>query len=138
MAPINVVLDCVAFVCPRVFTVVEQEADHNKPGFLDRFIEVLFYYSAVFDSLDAASGGEGDVAAEAYLECEICDIVCDEGADRREQHEPLWRCRDRLGRTGAGASHRATQGQRAAVGEDAGGAHLQGRSLHREGCEQAG
>lgn len=72
---INAILDCVAFVCPRVFTVVEQEADQNKPGFLDRFTEALFYYSAVFDSLDATSGGEGDVAAEAYLECEIYDIV---------------------------------------------------------------
>jgi hypothetical protein len=86
-----------------VFTVVEQEADHNKPGFLDRFTEALFYYSAVFDSLDAASGGAGDAAAEAYLEREICDIVCGEGADRRERHEPLWRWRDRLGRAGLAA-----------------------------------
>ncbi|XP_066314642.1 protein SLENDER RICE1-LIKE 1-like [Miscanthus floridulus] len=102
-APIDAVLDCVASVRPRVFTVVEQEADHNKPGFLDRFTEALFYYSAVFDSLDAASGGAGDAAAEAYLEREICDIVCGEGADRRERHEPLRRWRDRLGGGRAGA-----------------------------------
>ncbi|CAD6230628.1 unnamed protein product [Miscanthus lutarioriparius] len=102
-APIDAVLDCVASVRPRVFTVVEQEADHNKPGFLDRFTEALFYYSAVFDSLDAASGGAGDAAAEAYLERDICDIVCGEGADRRERHEPLWRWRDRLGGGRAGA-----------------------------------
>ncbi|KAL6842713.1 hypothetical protein ACP4OV_027557 [Aristida adscensionis] len=99
-APIDAVLDCVASVRPRIFTVVEQEADHNKPGFLDRFTEALFYYSAVFDSLDAASGGAGDAAAEAYLEREICDIVCGEGARRRERHEPLRRWRDRLGRAG--------------------------------------
>ncbi|XP_002458232.2 DELLA protein DWARF8 [Sorghum bicolor] len=102
-APIDAVLDCVASVRPKVLTVVEQEADHNKPGFLDRFTEALFYYSAVFDSLDAASGGAGDAAAEAYLEREICDIVCGEGADRRERHEPLWRWRDRLGRAGLAA-----------------------------------
>ncbi|RCV26416.1 hypothetical protein SETIT_5G243400v2 [Setaria italica] len=99
-APIDAVLDCVSSMRPRVFTVVEQEADHNKPGFLDRFTEALFYYSAVFDSLDAASGGAGDAAAEAYLEREICDIVCGEGAERRERHEPLRRWRDRLGRAG--------------------------------------
>nr|QFR35737.1 DELLA protein DWARF8-LIKE [Garnotia stricta var. longiseta] len=102
-APIDAVLDCVASVRPKVFTVVEQEANHNKPGFLDRFTEALFYYSAVFDSLDAASGGAGDAAAEAYLEREICDIVCGEGADRRERHEPLPRWRDRLGRAGLAA-----------------------------------
>lgn len=102
-APIDAVLGCVASVRPRVVTVVEQEADHNKPGFLDRFTEALFYYSAVFDSLDAASGGAGDAAAEAYLEREICDIVCGEGGDRRERHEPLWRWRDRLGRAGLAA-----------------------------------
>ncbi|KAF8697051.1 hypothetical protein HU200_036704 [Digitaria exilis] len=75
--PIDAVLECVASMRPRVFAVVEQEADHNKAGFLDRFTEALFYYSAVFDSLDAASGGGGavDAAAEAYLEREICDIV---------------------------------------------------------------
>ncbi|CAO1948187.1 unnamed protein product [Urochloa humidicola] len=99
-APIDAVLDCVATLRPRVVAVVEQEADHNKPGFLDRFTEALFYYSAVFDSLDAASGGAGDAAAEAYLEREICDIVCGEGAERRERHEPLRRWRDRLARAG--------------------------------------
>jgi DELLA protein len=102
-APIDAVLDCVASVRPKVFAVVEQEADHNKPGFLDRFTEALFYYSAVFDSLDAASGGAGDAIAEAYLEREICDIVCAEGADRKERHEPLRRWRDRLGHAGLAA-----------------------------------
>jgi hypothetical protein len=99
-APIDAVLDCVSSLRPRVLAVVEQEADHNKPGFLDRFTEALFYYSAVFDSLDAASGGAGDAAAEAYLEREIRDIVCGEGAERRERHEPLRRWRERLGRAG--------------------------------------
>ncbi|KAJ1284535.1 hypothetical protein BS78_03G211400 [Paspalum vaginatum] len=102
-SPIDAVLGCVASMRPKVFTVVEQEADHNKPGFLDRFTEALFYYSAVFDSLDAASAGAGDAAAEAYLEREICDIVCAEGAGRRERHEPLRRWRHRLRRAGMAA-----------------------------------
>ncbi|KAM3331325.1 hypothetical protein ACQJBY_027376 [Aegilops geniculata] len=90
---------------PKIFTVVEQEAEHNKPGFLDRFTEALFYYSAVFDSLDAASanGGTGNAMAEAYLQREICDIVCNEGTARMERHEPLSQWTDRLGRAGLSA-----------------------------------
>uniref|UniRef100_A0ACD5VZS5 Uncharacterized protein n=1 Tax=Avena sativa TaxID=4498 RepID=A0ACD5VZS5_AVESA len=95
-APIDAVLGCVASLQPKIFTVVEQEADHNKPGFLDRFTEALFYYSAVFDSLDAS--GTGNAMAEAYLQREICDIVCSESSARMERHEPLSRWRDRLGR----------------------------------------
>jgi hypothetical protein len=97
-APIDAVLDCVASMRPKIFAVVEHEADHNKPGFLDRFTEALFYYSAVFDSLDAS--GTGNAMAEAYLQREICDIVCNEGAARTERHEPLSRWRDRLRRAG--------------------------------------
>jgi hypothetical protein len=54
--PIDAVLDCVASLRPKIFTIVEQEADHNKLGFIDRFTEALFYYSAVFDfdSLNAS------------------------------------------------------------------------------------
>lgn len=100
-APIDAVLECVASVRPRVFAVVEQEADHNKPGFLDRFTEALFYYAAVFDSLDATAGAAA--GAEAYLEREICDIVCAEGADRLERHEPLRQWRERLGKAGMSA-----------------------------------
>ncbi|KAM3331324.1 hypothetical protein ACQJBY_027376 [Aegilops geniculata] len=104
-APIDAVLDCVASLQPKIFTVVEQEAEHNKPGFLDRFTEALFYYSAVFDSLDAASanGGTGNAMAEAYLQREICDIVCNEGTARMERHEPLSQWTDRLGRAGLSA-----------------------------------
>ncbi|CAM0881889.1 unnamed protein product [Alopecurus aequalis] len=100
-APIDAVLDCVASLQPKIFTVIEQEADHNKPGFLDRFTEALFYYSAVFDSLDAS--GTGNAMAEAYLQREICDIVCNESSARMERHEPLSRWRDRLGRAGLSA-----------------------------------
>ncbi|XP_051225183.1 protein SLENDER RICE1-LIKE 1 [Lolium perenne] len=100
-APIDAVLDCVASLHPKILTVVEQEADHNKPGFLDRFTEALFYYSAVFDSLDAS--GTASPMAEAYLQREICDIVCNDGGARAERHEPLSRWRDRLARAGLSA-----------------------------------
>jgi hypothetical protein len=37
---------------------------------------------------------------EAYLEREIRDIMCGEGAEHRERHELLRRWRERLGRAG--------------------------------------
>ncbi|KAJ0960082.1 hypothetical protein J5N97_000141 [Dioscorea zingiberensis] len=97
-APIDSVLSWIRELNPEIVTVVEQDADHNKPGFVDRFAEALFYYSTMFDSLEASRGG-GAVAAvaEEYLKREIRDVVCCEGAER---HEPLGRWRARMGRAG--------------------------------------
>ncbi|KAI0502288.1 hypothetical protein KFK09_017235 [Dendrobium nobile] len=95
--PIDSVLSWVKELRPRIVTVVEQEADHNRPGFLDRFTEALFYYSTVFDSLESAAAGAGP---EVYLQKEICNIVCCDGEERVERHEPLASWRARFGRAG--------------------------------------
>ncbi|KAI4339502.1 hypothetical protein MLD38_024442 [Melastoma candidum] len=42
-----------ALAAPNIVTLVEQEASHNGPYFLGRFLEALHCYSALFDSLDA-------------------------------------------------------------------------------------
>ncbi|XP_072961826.1 protein SLENDER RICE1-LIKE 1-like [Typha angustifolia] len=98
---IDSVLNWVVGLRPKIVTVVEQEADHNKPGFLDRFTEALFYYSTVFDSLEAKSGlAPQKPTAEMYLQRELCNIVCCEGSDRVERHEPLVNWRTRLGQSG--------------------------------------
>lgn len=111
-APIDSVLGWIAGLRPNIVTVVEQEADHNKPAFLDRFTEALFYYSTMFDSLEGGRCAaqqlqlkQATVAAELYLQREICNIVCCEGAARVERHEPLARWRTRLGRYGLKAVH---------------------------------
>ncbi|XP_072992296.1 protein SLENDER RICE1-LIKE 1-like [Typha latifolia] len=101
---IDSVLGWVSGLRPKIVTMVEQEADHNKPGFLDRFAEALFYYSTVFDSLEAG-GIHYQKLAEAYLEREICNVVCSEGSERIERHEPLVRWMDRLGRAGLRPVH---------------------------------
>lgn len=104
--PIDSVLEWIVDLRPRIVTVVEQEADHNKPGFLDRFSEALFYYSAVFDSLEGGRAGrEAANLAEIFLQKEICNIVCCEGPDRVERHEPLLKWRGRLGRAGLRPVH---------------------------------
>ncbi|RDX65405.1 DELLA protein GAI1, partial [Mucuna pruriens] len=81
---------------PNIVTLVEQEASHNGPYFLGRFLEALHYYSAIFDSLDATFPAESAQRAkvEQYIFApEIRNIVACEGAERFERHERLekWR-----------------------------------------------
>ncbi|KAI4295075.1 hypothetical protein MLD38_040652 [Melastoma candidum] len=81
---------------PNIVTLVEQEASHNGPYFLGRFLEALHYYSALFDSLDATFPPESAQRAkvEQYIFApEIRNIVACEGAERIERHERLdkWR-----------------------------------------------
>ncbi|KAM0865613.1 hypothetical protein ACQ4PT_043161 [Festuca glaucescens] len=99
-SPIDAVLSWVAAMQPRVFAVVEQEADHNKPSLVERFTNALFYYAAVIDSMEARSPHHRSLGAEAYLQREIFDIVCGEGSDRVERHEPLRLWHARLLRAG--------------------------------------
>ncbi|KAK4282223.1 hypothetical protein QN277_013626 [Acacia crassicarpa] len=81
---------------PNIVTLVEQEASHNGPYFLGRFLEALHYYSAIFDSLDATFPPESAQRAkvEQYIFApEIRNIVACEGPERIERHERLekWR-----------------------------------------------
>ncbi|KAK1698600.1 hypothetical protein QYE76_015297 [Lolium multiflorum] len=108
-SPIDAVLGWVTAIQPRVFTVVEQEADHNKASLVERFVNALFYYAAVFDSMEALSAqrlartgrpAAGGLGAEAYLQREIFNIVCSEGSGRVERHEPLALWHARLWRAG--------------------------------------
>ncbi|XP_073286550.1 DELLA protein GAI1-like [Primulina huaijiensis] len=98
---IEKVLQVVRVMEPEIFTVVEQEANHNGPVFLDRFNEALHYYSTLFDSLESC-GVDGVVSeqdklmSEVYLGGQICNVVACEGADRVERHETLSRWKNRL------------------------------------------
>lgn len=75
---------------PKVVTVAEREGNHNHPIFLQRFIEALDYYTAVFESLDAtlppASKERHDVE-QIWLGKEIANIVAADGEERMERHE---------------------------------------------------
>lgn len=42
---------------PVVMVMIEQEANTTSPEFMDRFIEGLLHYGALFDSVDACIGG---------------------------------------------------------------------------------
>ncbi|KAE8672155.1 Scarecrow-like protein 18 [Hibiscus syriacus] len=77
---------------PTVVTVAEREANHNHPLFLQRFVEALDYYTAVFDSLEATlppNSRERLAMEQIWFGREIVDIVAAEGENRRERHERL-------------------------------------------------
>ncbi|KAL9241928.1 hypothetical protein vseg_015980 [Gypsophila vaccaria] len=89
------VLGMIKEVNPVIVTVVEQEASHNGPVFVDRFNEALHYYSTMFDSLETCVNNEDKMMTEVYLGRQICNVVACDGADRVERHETLtqWRTR---------------------------------------------
>ncbi|KAL6974323.1 hypothetical protein U1Q18_028504 [Sarracenia purpurea var. burkii] len=99
-SPIDTVLTWIRNLNPKIITVVEQEANHNQPEFLNRFTEALHYYSTMFDSLETCSAQRDKALAEMYIQREICNVVCCEGLARVERHEPLGKWRARL--SGAG------------------------------------
>ncbi|KAI3714756.1 hypothetical protein L6452_21715 [Arctium lappa] len=103
--PIDLVLDWIRDLNPRILMVVEQESNHNQPEFLDRFTEALYYYSTMFDSLDVCTAQPEKALAELYIQREICNVVCCEGLVRVERHEPLVRWRERLINAGFAPLH---------------------------------
>ncbi|GLJ22620.1 hypothetical protein SUGI_0425580 [Cryptomeria japonica] len=96
--PVASVLAAVRSLNPKIFTIAEQEANHNNPVFLERFTEALHYYSTMFDSLESRRlpmHSYPQVMSEMYLARDICNIVACEGHERVERHETLmqWRIR---------------------------------------------
>lgn len=102
---IDLVLQSIRSLNPKIFTIVEQDANHNQPEFLIRFTEALHYYSAMFDSLEACQLEAVKPLAETYMQREICNILCCEGSARVERHEPLAKWRDRLSQAGFKSLH---------------------------------
>ncbi|GLJ21403.1 hypothetical protein SUGI_0394040 [Cryptomeria japonica] len=88
---------------PCILTLVEQDANHNGPFFLGRFLESLHYYSAIFDSLEASlprSSPQRMKVERFHFAEEIGNIVAYEAAERVERHERADQWRRQLGRSG--------------------------------------
>ncbi|KAK1432948.1 hypothetical protein QVD17_09851 [Tagetes erecta] len=88
---------------PKVVLLVEQESDHNLTSLVERFVEGLHYYSAVFDSIDTIFtigkiSGEDRVRLEDMVGKEILNIVACEGLERVERHERIARWVGRFSR----------------------------------------
>ncbi|XVF02865.1 hypothetical protein REPUB_Repub04eG0211500 [Reevesia pubescens] len=105
LGAIDKVLSVVKQMNPEIVTLVEQEANHNGPVFLDRFTESLHYYSTLFDSLEGSVRSQDKVMSEVYLGKQICNVVACEGVDRVERHETLTQWRNRLDSSGFAPVH---------------------------------
>ncbi|KAF7804928.1 DELLA protein RGL1-like [Senna tora] len=70
---------------PSIMLVLEVEANHNSPSFVNRFVEALFFYSAFLDCIETCMKEENacKVTLEAILGESIRNIVAMEGKDRR-------------------------------------------------------
>lgn len=100
---LNSVLQKIRDLSPKVVVVVEQDASHNGPFFLGRFMEALHYYSAIFDSLDAMLPKYDTRRAKMeqfYFAEEIKNIISCEGSSRVERHQRLDQWRRRMSRAG--------------------------------------
>ncbi|KAG6716396.1 hypothetical protein I3842_04G047000 [Carya illinoinensis] len=100
---IDKVLSSIKSMKPKIFTIVEQEANHNGPFFVERFNEALHYYSSLFDSLEGSGlvpPTQDLLMSEVYLGEQICNVVASDGADRVERHETLTQWRARMGMAG--------------------------------------
>ncbi|XP_042041546.1 GRAS family protein RAD1-like [Salvia splendens] len=100
---LKTILQSIKKLGPDLVTVVEQDANHNGPFFLGRFLECLHYYAAVFDSLEwrlARGSGERMKIERWHMGEEICNVVACEGEDRVERHERAEQWRRQMGRAG--------------------------------------
>ncbi|KAK9136688.1 hypothetical protein Sjap_007282 [Stephania japonica] len=82
-------------VKPAIMVVTEIEANHNSRSFVTRFIEMLFFYCAFFDSLDASMSRESEerITIEGICDVRIRNILTNEGEGRtsRSVGVDVWR-----------------------------------------------
>ncbi|XP_052201970.1 scarecrow-like protein 13 isoform X2 [Diospyros lotus] len=92
-------LRLVKSLSPKVVTLIEQESNTNTAAFFPRFRETLDYYSAMFESIDAARPRDDKQRISAEAHCvarDIVNIIACEGVDRVERHELFGKWRARL------------------------------------------
>lgn len=93
-------LRLVKSLSPKVVTLVEQESNTNTAPFSQRFCETLDYYTAMFESIDAAALARDDKqrinAEEHCVAKDVVNIIACEGSERVERHEVFGKWRLRL------------------------------------------
>jgi hypothetical protein len=98
-SPRDTVLGNVRKMRPDVFVLCVENSSYGAPLFVTRFREALFYYSALFDMMDAVAARDDDdrVLVEQHLfgQRALNAIAC-EGSDRVERPETYrqWQVRN--------------------------------------------
>jgi len=102
-SPRDVLLGNIQKMRPHVFILCVENSLHNAPYFLGRFQEALFYYSSMFDMMDAAAPRNNDqrlLVEQDLFGGRVLNAVACEGFDRVERPETYkqWQARnDRAG-----------------------------------------
>ncbi|XP_062190171.1 scarecrow-like protein 34 [Phragmites australis] len=102
-SPRDVVLSNIQKMRPDVFILCVLNGSCSVPFFVTRFREALFYYSAMFDMLDATAPRDCDerllVERDLIRRCALNVIAC-EGSDRVERPETYkqWQVRNHRAR----------------------------------------
>ncbi|GFZ11501.1 hypothetical protein Acr_22g0008990 [Actinidia rufa] len=81
---------------PCLMAVIEVEANHNSPVFVNRFIEALFFFGAYFDCLEDCmdrNDPNRKMSESGYFSQTIQNIISAEGEERIIRHVNLsvWR-----------------------------------------------
>ncbi|CAM0149586.1 unnamed protein product [Urochloa decumbens] len=99
-SPRDVVLNNIRNMKPDAFILFVMNVSYSAPFFLTRFREVLFFYSAMFDMLDATAPRDNHqrflVERGLFRKCALNVVAC-EGLDRVERPETCkqWQARNR-------------------------------------------
>uniref|UniRef100_A0A6N2L2P5 Uncharacterized protein n=1 Tax=Salix viminalis TaxID=40686 RepID=A0A6N2L2P5_SALVM len=90
---------------PKLMVVTEQDSNHNGSTLMERLLEALYTYAALFDCLESTvsrTSMERLKVEKMLFGEEIKNIIAFEGAGRRERHEKLEKWIQRLDMAGFG------------------------------------
>ncbi|CAI9778266.1 unnamed protein product [Fraxinus pennsylvanica] len=84
-------LNALCGLSPKVMVVTEQDSDHNGSSLMERISESLYFYAALFDSLESTLPRTSleRLRMEKMLGEEIKNIIACERMERKERHEKL-------------------------------------------------
>ena len=98
---------------PKLMVVTEQESNHNGHTLMERVMEALNFYAALFDCLESTlsrASIERQKVEKMLFGEEIKNIIACEGPDRKERHEKLEKWNMRLELAGFGRVPLSYQG----------------------------
>lgn len=88
---------------PKLMVVTEQDSNHNGSTLMERLLEALYSYAALFDCLESTVSRtplERLKVEKMLFGEEIKNIIACEGAERKERHEKLDKWIQRLDSVG--------------------------------------
>ncbi|GAB2277055.1 Scarecrow-like protein 3 [Dionaea muscipula] len=88
---------------PKLMVVTEQDSNHNGSALMERLLEALYFYAALFDCLESTlprTSMERIKVEKTLFGEEINNIIACEGPERKERHQKLHKWIQRLDMAG--------------------------------------